>query len=140
MREEAEPSINLRSYFGKCLEAQYFIPLKRVALQNFYGVNTGDIKSIFHPDTLMSTEFINCFGGETGSPATIFVDETWKDIPDTKFFKNFKRNRTSEIAEQHARILGSFTGLEELYFVNEKWSDPDRISMTPSSRCATCPR
>ena len=46
MREEAEPSINLRSYFGKCLEAQYHIPLESLAFQNFYGVNTGDLQDL----------------------------------------------------------------------------------------------
>ena len=122
MREEAEPSTNLRLYFGKCLEAKYCIPLKRLSFQNFYGANTGDLEHCFDPTTLHSTEMINCFGGatSTSSAATIFVDETWKDIPEGKYFQNFKRTRTSEISEGHTRILSSFSGLEELYLVGEK--------------------
>ena len=46
MRQEAEPSINLRSIFGKCLEAGYKIKLKHFGLQNFYGPNTGDLKDL----------------------------------------------------------------------------------------------
>lgn len=118
MREEAEPSINLRTYFGKCLEAKYKIPLKNLAFQNFYGVNNGDLKDICNPETIRGTDFINCFGGSQGGPATVFIDDTWKDIPGADTFKNFKRNRISEPAEQHARILNAFSGMEELYFVH----------------------
>jgi len=128
MREEAEPSINLRSYFGKCLEAQYHIPLESLAFQNFYGVNTGDLQDICDLETIRNTEFINCFGGGTGSPGTIFVDETWKNIPGREYFKNFKRNRSSEISEPHAKILANISGLEELYLIGDKPVDQNGLS------------
>lgn len=120
MREEAEPSINLRADFGKCFEAKYRLPLKHLGLQNFYGVNTGDLKHIADPETIRSFDCINCFGGSStglSGPATVFLDETWKAIPEALYFRNFKCTRSSEPSEQHAKILNCFSGMEELYFV-----------------------
>lgn len=40
MRQDAECSLNLDTYFGRCLRGNYEIPLKHFAVQNFYGPNT----------------------------------------------------------------------------------------------------
>lgn len=40
MRREAECSLNLDTYFGRCLRAEYSIPLKHLGFQNFYGPST----------------------------------------------------------------------------------------------------
>lgn len=40
MRREAECSLQLDTYFGRCLRADYQIPLKHLAIQNFFGPNT----------------------------------------------------------------------------------------------------
>lgn len=40
MRREAECSLNLDTFFGRCLRAGYSIPLKHLGMQNFYGPNT----------------------------------------------------------------------------------------------------
>lgn len=117
MRLEAEPSINLRSIFGRCLEAGYKLKVKHLGLQNFYGANTGDLQAICDPDSLRSADFIEVFGGTYGRPTTIWVDDTWKNIPEARYFKNFKQNRISETAPQHAKILTLFSDLEEMYIV-----------------------
>ncbi|KAL1296571.1 hypothetical protein AAFC00_000069 [Neodothiora populina] len=144
MREAAEPSINLRAYFSRCLEAQYKIPLEHFALSNFYGINTGDLKEIGDPNTLRSTALINCFGGAGGAAATIFVDDSWKNIPDGKVFQNLKAFRVSEPSESHAKIVGTFSGLEELYFVNTPSQHMKRASssttlVTDSPRSTATP-
>jgi len=134
MRDTAEPSTDLRTYFGKCLEAKYMLPLKHLAFQNFYSANTGDLALIADPKTIRSTDFINTFGGSRSRPSTIFVDETWKNIPDGSYFVNFKRTRTNETSTQQAKILSSFSGLEELYLVN---AQPELGLQNGSSRSTT---
>jgi len=125
MRQEAEPSINLRSIFGKCLEAGYKPKIKHLGLQNFYGPNTGDLKDLFDPSNLESADFIEVFGGTYNRPTTIWVDETWKNIPDATYFKNYKRHRVSEPAPEHAKILAMFSGLREMYMISNKSCDRD---------------
>lgn len=137
MREEAEPSINMYSYFGKILAAKYKLPLKHLGLQNFYGVNTGDLRNIWDPAFIESFEVIDCFGGSQGGAATIFVDETWKTAPDSTLFKNVKRTRISEPSEQHARILTTIKDLEELYLVGSTTQmDQNGSSSTPRTPVA----
>ncbi|GAB7354177.1 hypothetical protein MBLNU459_g4730t1 [Dothideomycetes sp. NU459] len=130
MREAAEPSTDLRTYFGKCLEAKHKIPVKHIGLQNFYGTNTGDLSRIADPETIRSADLISTFGGSRSGPATIFIDETWKNVPDGSYFRNFKKTRCNETSSHHAKILASFSGLEELYIVN---AQPES-SASPSAR------
>jgi hypothetical protein len=125
MRQEAEPSISLRSIFGKCLEAGYKPKVKHLGLQNFYGPNTGDLKDVFDPAHLESADFLEVFGGTYNRPTTIWVDETWKNIPDAAYFKNYKTHRVSEPAPEHAKILSMFSGLREMYMISKKSSDQD---------------
>lgn len=134
MRESAEPSTDLRTYFGKCLEAKYKMPLKHWGMQNFYGTNTGDLARVGNPDTIRSSDFINTFGGTKHGLATAFIDETWKNIPDGTFFKNMKKQRLNEPTTHHAKILASFSGLEEFYLVN---AQPDPLVLDASSRSTT---
>lgn len=118
MRREAEPSTSLYPYFGKCLSAKHHIPLKYVAFQNFYGTNDGHLLDIFDAKTLTSTHFVDVFGGARGGSSNVFIDDTWKNIPDEVNIA-FKIHRTNEPSIQHAqRILNKFTGLEEMYFIN----------------------
>lgn len=144
MRMMAEPSINLRSYFGRCLEAKYQIPVRHIALQNFYGHNTGDMSQFINPDTLQSCDLIDCFGRATSASdtgrETDFIDQSWHTIPEGEIFRNFKRFRISEPAEHHAKIIGTFTGLEELYFVSNYGQErngyaerPEMGEVSPSS-------
>ncbi|THZ93712.1 hypothetical protein D6C82_08716 [Aureobasidium pullulans] len=140
MRQEAEPSINLRTIFGKCLEAGYRLRVTHVGLQNFYGPNTGDLQEIFDSDYTQSTDFIDTFGGTYSRPTTIWVDETWKHIPGPKYFKNFKKNRISEPALEHAKILTLCDGLEELYMIGGNATTTytrDTNGDTQSPACAT---
>ncbi|KAI4718416.1 hypothetical protein E4T48_05374 [Aureobasidium sp. EXF-10727] len=125
MRKEAEPSISLRSIFGQCLEAKYKLKVKHIGLQNFYGPNTGDLTEIFEPGCVESADFLDVFGGVYGRPSSIWVDETWKNIPGPDYFKNYKTHRISEPAMDHAKILSMFSGLQELYVIGNNTYDRD---------------
>lgn len=146
MRQEAEPSISLRNIFGPCLEAKYRLRVKHIGLQNFYGPNTGDLAEIFEPGIVESADFIDVFGGIYGRPTTIWVDETWRTIPDPEYFQGYKRHRVSEPAMEHAKILSQFSGLQELYVVGNRLSNrdikldiqsPDTAAATPATSVTT---
>lgn len=119
MRQEAESSLNLSTYFGRCIAANYKLPLKHLAMQNFYGANTQSVATILDHDTVTSLCFLDMFGGVTGSSMNIFLDDTWKDIP-VEIHPNLKITRCNEQAEQHVRLLEASSGLERLIMVSAK--------------------
>lgn len=119
--EEAEPSINLRLYFGKCIEARYHMPLNTLVLHNFFGVNIGDLKHICDPEKVRTIGILNCAGGNLCGPTTS-DDGLWKGILEEKCFKNVRSVRCSEVSEQHVAFLSSVVGLEELYLIGDKTS------------------
>lgn len=133
MRMEAESSLSLRTYFGKCIEAKHMIPLKHFAMHNYFGVNTGELADVPDPETIRSGDVVDCFGGSNSGPAACFVDDTWKAIPTEKrtIFRNYKRWRISQPDEHHATILFSYTGMEELYIVSSDLQPPSQNGGTP---------
>ena len=143
MRREAEPSISLQNYFGKCVKAGYRLPLRYLAMQNFYGANDGQLIAAFDPTLLKECHFIDVFGGHQGAASNVFIDDTWRDIPDDMHGK-WTIHRTNELAEQHVKILQSFHGLEELYFVGNGAQGPalaENECVSPkSSVSASTPR
>ena len=67
------------------------------------------------------------FGGVKGNSANVFLDDTWKNIPnDLK--TDFRNTRLNEPAPQHVRMLSHARGLEKLYFVNSR---PPKTGRTP---------
>lgn len=127
MRREAESSLSLDAYFGRCRMANYKLRLKHFGMQNFYGSNTQGVANIVDHDTCKSIAFLDMFGGVRGNHANIFLDDTWKDIP--KDFKtDFRATRCNEPASQHVQLISNSAGLERLYFVGSqqpKVSSPD---------------
>jgi hypothetical protein len=119
MRREAESSLSLDAYFGRCRIADYRMKLKHFAMQNFYGSNSQGVANIVDHDTCKSVSFLDIFGGVKGNSANIFLDDTWRDIPkDLK--TNFRATRANEPATQHVQLLSNSSGMERLYFVNSR--------------------
>lgn len=136
MRDGAEPSINLHTYFGRCIAAHHQLKIKHIGLQNFYGANRGEFAKIFDTTVMAHTEFIDVFGGVGGKSSNAFVDLTWKEVPkDVRFM--WKSHRSNEPAPQHASILESFTGLEYFYMVSAK--PPPRDDKTTPNGDAISP-
>lgn len=129
MRQEAESSLNLTTYFGRCFSAGYKLPLKHFAMQNFYGANTPNIANILDYDVCTSMCFLDMFGGLTGNSMNVFLDDTWKDVP-ANILTNFKRSRCNEQAEQHVKLLSNASGMERFYMVNSRQT---RTGITPNS-------
>ncbi|KAK5137249.1 hypothetical protein LTR08_000219 [Meristemomyces frigidus] len=119
MRREAEPSVNIQTYFGRCNRAGYLPKLKHFAMQNFFGSGVEGIDQLFDPDTCKSVVFIDVFGGVGSSPSTVYVDDQWKQIS-SSVQTDFRSLRINEVAPQHVELLRRSTGLEKLYIINSR--------------------
>ncbi len=78
MRREAEPTLSLSTYFGRCAKANYSIPCTHFAMQNWFGP-----MDMFSMQTCRSVTFLDTFGGigSGGNAQNVYVDDTWKDLP-----------------------------------------------------------
>jgi hypothetical protein len=123
MRSQAEPSLSMDAFFGRCCKAGYIPQLKHVALQNFFGPNTDVISNVMNQPSCESMTFLDTFGGAQGGSSNVFVDDTWRRIPsDTKFW--CRTLRFNEFAEQHVTMIKNSRGLERVYIVNDRAGKP----------------
>jgi hypothetical protein len=123
MRTQAEPSLSMEAYFGRCFKAGYIPQLKHVAMQNFFGPNTHALGAVMNPVSCESCTFLDTFGGAQGGSSNVFVDDTWRHIPnDTKF--HCRILRFNEFAEQHVTMIKNSRGLERVYIVNDRAGKP----------------
>jgi len=119
MRDEGEPSINIQTIFGRCLRANYRLPVQEVAMQNLFAPNNTEFDSLFDPKKLARFTFLNCVSAN--DPVTVFIDDTWrlkanKESPAV----NLKMLRIDEVDREMAVHLARHHGLEEFYLVNAK--------------------
>ncbi|KAF2165240.1 hypothetical protein M409DRAFT_67488 [Zasmidium cellare ATCC 36951] len=134
MRQEAESIMNLNMFFGRCHKAGYKLKVKHFALQNFFGPNVLGMEQIFDVDHCTSITFLDTFGGN--DPRTIFVDDTWKNVP-LDLYANFHSVRCNELAPQHIEIMKNAAGkMRALYVVNERrgktgYTPPDAAAPSP---------
>ncbi|KAK5687313.1 hypothetical protein LTS10_001451 [Elasticomyces elasticus] len=121
MRREAEPTLSLQSYFGRCVKAGWQMRVKHFAMQNFFGTNMQGLEFMFDTEYCRSFTFFDTFGGITSTNArNVFIDATWKDLPQDMRV-SLRSCRTNEAASQHVEILRrNEIGLETMYFVNYK--------------------
>ncbi|KAI9837341.1 MAG: hypothetical protein M1819_000415 [Sarea resinae] len=134
MRDEAEPSVNLHSYFGKCLAANYNLKVVSVSLQNLYAQNNVDFRTMFDHETLRSFTFLNS-PGPTSDTVTAFLDHTWNMKPPDNI--QLKAIRFDKPSPAHVEFVSNTKGLEEIYVVNAKRtpasSGVTSVNGTPSS-------
>ena len=132
MRQEAECSLHLDTYFGRCFHAGYQLPLKHLAIQNFYGPNMQGMDTLINTNTNKSATFLDMFGGSRGRSQNVFLDDTWKNVP-TNMKTDFRSVRCNEIAPQQVTLISNSTGLERIIFVNAR---PPKTGETPDSPSA----
>ena len=118
MRDIGEESVNMMTYFGRCLTARHTIQLKRLALFNLYTRNSGDFDSCVGHEGLREVTLINCVG--SGDPMTVFLDETWRMNQPSNIPKKLKMMRSDMLDRSHVSMLTRFEGLERIYLVNTK--------------------
>ncbi|KAK5117781.1 hypothetical protein LTR85_008756 [Meristemomyces frigidus] len=136
MRREAEPSVSLHTYFGRCWNAGYRLRVKHFALQSFFGVSMEGAEAIWDPDTCKSTTFIDTFGGTGANPRNVYVDDTWKNIP-TDMKTDCRIVRINEVAPQHVELMRRAIGQECLYIINAKRPKTEDTDDSPTSTLIT---
>ncbi|EON63994.1 hypothetical protein W97_03224 [Coniosporium apollinis CBS 100218] len=118
MRDEGETSVNLHSYFGKCIAAGHILPVQHFSFSNLFSQHDVDMEQVFRFETMRSVTFINCVGGE--DPMTVFLDNSWRMKEPGVIPTQLKMMRGDILDRTHAGMLSRFNGLEELYLVNAK--------------------
>lgn len=119
MRDELELSIQLNSYFGRCMAAGHKIPVQHIAFQNLYAQQTEDFEKIFDAERVRGITMINTIAGEGDGAGTTFVDDSWRMKP-PKFIRNLKSMRLDRWSMVHCNMLAKLTGLESLYLLDSK--------------------
>lgn len=135
MRQKAEPTLSLETYFGRCFKAGYTPKLKHFAMQNWFGPNHPAMGTVMNPESCESMCFLDTFGGVQGGSANVYVDDTWRlELPPGSKF-NYQTARFNEFAEQHVSLIKNSTGLKKVYVVNDRAGKPamSSTSTTPES-------
>ncbi|KAM3422947.1 hypothetical protein BST61_g430 [Cercospora zeina] len=129
MRAEAESTMTLGQFFGRCYKADYKLRVKHFAIQNWFGQNVLKFDQIFDKETCRSATFIDTFGGN--DPRTVFVDETWHAVPHD-LDAPLDRVRLNEVAPRHVDIMRNQSiGLKALYLISN--AKRHKTGYTPAS-------
>lgn len=135
MRAEAEATMNLNLFFGRCHKANYKLQVKHFALQNWFGPNVLGLEQCFDAEICKSITFIDTFGGN--DPRTIFVDDTWKDIP-PDLMTAFERLRCNEISPSHLDIMRKASVKMKYFYIISNAKRP-KTGHTPPTATANSP-
>lgn len=141
IRLEQEPSVSLRDYFRKCTAAKQPLSVKKLSFQNLYAFHSEEFNLSFDPTTVEDVTFLN--GSDTVDLMNTFVENSWPTMmPDRKL--KIKSMRMDTVSKRTSEFLGSFKGLERLYFVNMFDNCPDYLNSTrpgmgPGSAALTPP-
>ena len=143
MKEAREPSVNLGSYFGRCLSSGYKIPLKSVALKNLFTHNDGSCDSIINIATIKEITLINSIegDGDGDEAANVFIDHRWRIGLPNPTVPGLKMFRADKVSKAQCDFLGSFTGLERLYFIgaHKQTRNQSNIASRRNSNAAPLP-
>ena len=138
MRNIAEPSVQIQSFFRHNIAAHRQVRVKRLEVYNCFAVANPELLRVFLPDKLEEVSTINSFGfghgSELGSsPGTHFVDQTWAfDHMTEKTHPMVKSVRSDKINYLSCRELGLMPPLERLYVINANSKKPcDNHNQSP---------
>ena len=116
MREAREPSVNLHSYFGKIVTANYKMPLKHIAFHNLFAFNEDVFEKIIDPKIIESFTMISSMGGTDDAADIAFMDATWKSAGPMEA-PNLKMLRGDKVSKIHCDTMGKFRELESYYLI-----------------------
>ncbi|MCJ1401210.1 hypothetical protein MMC11_004422 [Xylographa trunciseda] len=143
MREAREPSVNLHSYFGKIMSANYKMPLKHIAAQNLYAFNEDVFEHIMDPNLIESYTMISSMGGADDGADIAFMDATWmRARPEAT--PNLKMLRGDKVSRIHCNMIGKFKNLERYYLITGRkpkdcYQDPSIRSNSAKGSNGICP-
>ena len=119
IRESLEPSVNLRSIFARCLNANYAIRVKRIKIYNLYAYKEPELEKAFDTSALQEVTFIHS-AESADVPQTAFLrhrsDEECRDHapPPLRFLK------ADALTKKNVRTLNEVSGVEKLYLINSQ--------------------
>ncbi|KAI9711813.1 MAG: hypothetical protein M1820_001958 [Bogoriella megaspora] len=119
IRENAEPSVNLDTYFGRCIAARQPLNLKHFSFCNLYAPKTNEFNNICGDD-LESLTIINSGGSAEDNPMTVFIDDTWRIYDPHKHPPKIKSLRVDFVDRMFVHMLSEINPLESLYIVNAR--------------------
>lgn len=123
IRREAENTLNMEAYSGRCFQNSELLNLKHIAGQNWFWRKSLDTTSIYQIAATESMSFLDFFGGAQGADANLYVDDTWKDErPDARFY--FRTMRFNEFVSQHVALVRNYKGAERVYIVGDHFGAP----------------
>lgn len=124
MRDEAEPSVQLQTYFRHNIAAKQPLKIKRLGIYNLFAVASDELQFALDHSVQRTFTMLNCFGADEdngGQPSpslTTFFDSTWSRPPkDLVRLVSMRHDRMSRVFVKH---LGELYAMERLYFVNSK--------------------
>ena len=123
IRREAENTLTMEAYFGRCFQNREPLALKHIAGQNWFGRKSLDTASIYQMAAAESMSMLDFFGGVQGADANVYVDDTWKaEPPDARFY--FRNMRFNEFVPQHVAMIRNSKGAERVYIIGDRSGFP----------------
>lgn len=120
MREMREPSISLNTLFGKLLNTDQRLSLKRFSLKNLYTLNDEhSCTKLFIGSAVEEATIINSVAGSGDDAGTAFLDRHWR-VQDHPVMSNLRMLRIDRVSKQQLQYLSSIKGLERLYLVGSQ--------------------
>ena len=117
MREAREPSIHAATLWGRCIAANYSMPLRRMSLQNLYiRQEQSDCHSIVDLSILEEMTFLNSTGGVDDDGALAFMDGTLRKSTEL-VPTQLKMARVDKVSRHQCDFLAHIKGLERLYII-----------------------
>jgi hypothetical protein len=118
IRESLEPSVNLRSMFGRCLNAGYALRIKCVRIYNLYAFKDAELEQAFDTSALQEVTLIQS-GESSDLPQTAFVTGRMEKCGD-KVPPPLRFLKADVLTKKNARTLADISGMEELYLINSR--------------------
>ena len=143
MREAREPSIHKAAYFGRCVAANYSIPLRSASVQNLYAHHDNDCGNVIDLTKVSELTFLNSSGGINDDGATAFMDGTWRQPDEATTPKQLKLLRIDKVSREQCEFISHIKGLEKLYLIGPQCrarntKDPSgSITPLPNSPAST---
>jgi hypothetical protein len=133
MREAGEESINLMTIFGRSINAQVKLRIKRFAIYNLYTRFVSDgPENIISPEAQEEVTVFNSMG--SSDPMTVFLDDVWRVNSQRRpVTHNLKMFRTDHADKDMVHGFSKFSGLERLYLVSKRpKGSPKNVSAVAS--------
>lgn len=117
MRDSREPSISLIAYFGRLLDANQRLSVKRLTIKNLYTVNDEKTcNKLLATSTTEEVTMINSVVGLGDDADAVFLERNWR-VQDHQPLCNLKMIRIDKVSRQQLQYLDLTGGLERLYLV-----------------------